>query len=100
MKTEAPAEVRGEFQPIATNVPGIQIGEVFPQIAGDGQVRVIRSVVGADGGHDALQCMTGWSPRDLKHHGRPAEHRRRRRPSYKDRSIRRCRRSSAWRDKT
>ncbi len=31
IKTEAPAEIRGEFKPIATNVPGIQIGEVFPQ---------------------------------------------------------------------
>jgi hypothetical protein len=26
---------------------------------------VIRSVVGATGGHDAYQCMTGWSKRDL-----------------------------------
>ena len=33
IKTEAPAEIRGEFQPIATNVPGIQICEVFPQLA-------------------------------------------------------------------
>ena len=40
IKTEAPAEIRGEFKPIATNVPGIQIGEVFPQIAAPhGQVR-------------------------------------------------------------
>src|SRR5712692_8807573 len=34
IKTEAPAEIRGEFKPIATNVPGIQIGEVFPKMAG------------------------------------------------------------------
>ena len=27
MKPQAPAEVRGEFKPIATNVPGIQICE-------------------------------------------------------------------------
>jgi uncharacterized protein (DUF1501 family) len=33
LKPDAPAEVRGEFKPIATNVPGIQIGEHFPQIA-------------------------------------------------------------------
>src|SRR5690606_20821355 len=33
VKTEAPVEIRGEFSPIATNVPGIDICEVFPQIA-------------------------------------------------------------------
>src|SRR6478752_6559863 len=33
IKTDAPREIRGEFQPISTNVPGIQICEVFPRIA-------------------------------------------------------------------
>src|SRR5437588_10520488 len=61
IKTEAPAEIRGEFKPIATNVPGIQIGEVFPRIAAQmDRCVVIRSVVGAKGGHDAIQCMSGW----------------------------------------
>jgi hypothetical protein len=61
IKTEAPAEIRGEFKPIATNVPGIQIGEVFPQIAARmDKCVVIRSVVGASGGHDAFQCTSGW----------------------------------------
>src|SRR5438874_9880706 len=32
-KPNAPAEVRGPFQPIATNVPGIQISEIFPKMA-------------------------------------------------------------------
>src|SRR5262245_16126289 len=27
IKTEAPVEIRGEFDPIATKVPGLQIGE-------------------------------------------------------------------------
>jgi Protein of unknown function (DUF1501) len=67
IKTEAPAEIRGEFKPIATNVPGIQIGEVFPQIAARmDKCVVIRSVVGASPDHDAFQCMTGWTPRDLQ----------------------------------
>ncbi len=66
IKTEAPSEIRGEFKPIATKVPGIQIGEVFPKIAGlMDRFAVIRSVVGASGGHDAVQCTTGWAPRDL-----------------------------------
>jgi uncharacterized protein (DUF1501 family) len=33
LKPEAPAEFRGEFKPIATNVPGIQIGELLPHTA-------------------------------------------------------------------
>ena len=60
IKTEAPSEIRGEFKPIATNVPGIQIGECFPKIAAMAdQFAFIRSVVGARGGHDAIQCTTG-----------------------------------------
>src|SRR5262245_41323634 len=46
IKTEAPVEIRGEFKPIATKVPGIQIGEVFPRIASQmDKCVVIRSVV-------------------------------------------------------
>lgn len=33
MKPLAPAEIRGEFQPVATRVPGIQICEHLPQLA-------------------------------------------------------------------
>src|SRR6185503_21098435 len=33
MKPEAPAEIRGEFTPIATNTPGIQICEHLPLLA-------------------------------------------------------------------
>ncbi len=33
LKPEAPAEVRGPFQPIATNVPGVQICEHLPRLA-------------------------------------------------------------------
>jgi hypothetical protein len=33
IKTDAPKEIRGEFNPIATRIPGIQIGECFPKIA-------------------------------------------------------------------
>ncbi|QDU64445.1 hypothetical protein Pan216_53350 [Planctomycetes bacterium Pan216] len=66
LKMEAPSEIRGEFQPIKTNVPGIDICEVFPRMAQlmDKSV-LIRSVVGSEGRHDAFQCMTGWTTRDL-----------------------------------
>jgi uncharacterized protein (DUF1501 family) len=33
MKPDAPAEIRGEFDPIATQVPGIQICELLPRTA-------------------------------------------------------------------
>jgi hypothetical protein len=67
LKTDAPSEIRGEFQAIDTKVPGIQIGETFPRIASImDRCAILRSVVGATGGHDAWQCTTGWSPRDLQ----------------------------------
>src|SRR5947209_2767837 len=33
LKPNAPAEVRGEFKPIATRVPGVQVGEHLPRLA-------------------------------------------------------------------
>src|SRR5579875_2096309 len=33
MKPDAPSEIRGPFRPIATNVPGLQVSEVFPRLA-------------------------------------------------------------------
>jgi hypothetical protein len=70
IKSEAPAEIRGEFKPIATKVPGIHIGEVFPQIAARmDKCVVIRSLVGATGGHDAFQCMSGWPHANMRSMG-------------------------------
>ncbi|MEZ6047366.1 MAG: DUF1501 domain-containing protein [Planctomycetaceae bacterium] len=65
IKTEAPKEIRGEFSPISTAVPGIQIGECFPKIASMmDKFTVIRSIVGNSGGHDGYQCLSGWARRD------------------------------------
>src|SRR5262245_42166949 len=33
MKPDSPDEYRGEFKPIATNVPGIQVCELMPELA-------------------------------------------------------------------
>ena len=66
IKTEAPAEIRGPFKPIPTNVAGLQIGECFPEIASIfDKFTAIRSVVGSDGSHDGHQCVTGWSRKDM-----------------------------------
>ena len=44
-KPDAPLEFRGPFSPIATNVPGIRISELFPQIAKlANQYAIIRSL--------------------------------------------------------
>jgi len=44
-KPDAPLEYRGPFSPIATSVPGIRIGELFPQIATlADQYSIIRSL--------------------------------------------------------
>src|SRR5262245_60367630 len=46
LKPDAPADIRGEFQPIATNVPGIQICELLPQLAQRiDRLAIIRSLV-------------------------------------------------------
>ncbi|MBX9790970.1 MAG: DUF1501 domain-containing protein [Pirellulales bacterium] len=61
LKMDAPAEIRGEFKPISTNVPGLEICELFPRLAGMmDKFTVIRSIVGATGGHDSYQCLSGW----------------------------------------
>jgi Protein of unknown function (DUF1501) len=60
LKPDAPAEIRGEFNPIDTNVPGVRICEHFPRIAGMAdKFAFVRTMVGCDGNHDSYQCMTG-----------------------------------------
>ena len=61
LKMDAPAEIRGEFQPIETNVPGIQICEHMPRLAKIMDKCVpLRSVYGSpSGAHDSFICYTG-----------------------------------------
>lgn len=60
LKPNAPREIRGEFSPIRTNVPGIEICELFPRMAAMMDKFIpVRSLCDSDGGHDAYQCMTG-----------------------------------------
>lgn len=60
LKPDVPREVRGEFKPIRTNVPGTMIGEHLPKLATRmDQLAVIRSLVGSEGHHSAFQCMHG-----------------------------------------
>jgi hypothetical protein len=64
LKPEAPTEFRGEFRPIATNVPGVQICEHFPRQAQMwDKCAVVRSVIAVDEHNDSL-VMTGKSQRE------------------------------------
>ena len=65
LKPNAPAEIRGEFEPISTNVPGMEICELFPKLAKMGdKFAIIRSLADSDGDHSAFQCMTGRRRRE------------------------------------
>jgi hypothetical protein len=55
-KPDAPAEIRGEFKPIATRTPGLWLGEVLPKIAQQSQ-------------HFSLVRSIGVDPKGLRNHG-------------------------------
>lgn len=64
LKPDAPEDIRGPYRPIATSVPGLQIGELMPKLAALAhRYTLIRSMTHSDGGHDGGMhvCMTGHS---------------------------------------
>jgi hypothetical protein len=61
LKPDAPAEFRGEFRPIPTNVPGVQICEHFPlQARMWDKLAAVRSLISVDEHSDSL-VMTGYT---------------------------------------
>ena len=59
LKPEAPAEVRGPFQPIATNVPGLEICELLPQLATIAdKYSIVRSVSHPNSNHTPMIYYT------------------------------------------
>jgi hypothetical protein len=73
-KPRAPIEIRGEFGPISTQIPGLIVSEHLPKIASASDRFVfLRTLVGSDGRHDAFQCQSGFEEKVLKSMGgRPA----------------------------
>jgi hypothetical protein len=64
LKPDAPTEFRGEFNPIDTNVPGVQICEHFPlQAKMWDKLACIRSIISVDEHSDSL-VMTGYPDRE------------------------------------
>jgi hypothetical protein len=62
MKPQAPAEIRGEFQPIRTNVVGLEICELLPQLSRIAdKYSIVRGFL-MPGGHDAKEVTTGFKP--------------------------------------
>src|SRR5262245_45914163 len=60
-KPDAPLEIRGQFKPIATAVPGIQVCEHLPRLASVmDKLIVVRSIVGGVDQHASHMCLTGY----------------------------------------
>jgi hypothetical protein len=72
MKPAAPKEARGEFNPIDTVVPGIQICELLPQLATMAdKYALIRSIIGLRDEHSSFQTITGYTMGDSQRNGYP-----------------------------
>jgi hypothetical protein len=61
LKMDAPAEIRGSFKPISTNIPGVQICEHLPRLAQMmDKIAVIRSLHGCPDQHASDLCLSGY----------------------------------------
>ena len=74
LKPMAPSEYRGKYKPIGTNVPGIDICELMPELAKVAdKYTIIRSITGMRDEHDNGQSDTGWPRSSLQSiGGRPS----------------------------
>jgi hypothetical protein len=74
LKPHAPAEVRGEFKPIATSVPGIQICEHLPRLARlMHRACLIRTFTHGFNSHDPLPFMTGYTDQGFLAQAQPSD---------------------------
>ncbi len=72
LKPDAPAGIRGEFKPIATCLPGVQVCELLPRTAANmDKLAVIRSLVGQLDEHSSFQSMTGFPMGISQREGKP-----------------------------
>jgi hypothetical protein len=72
LKPDAPKEVRGEFDPIDTSVPGVLISEKLPKLARVmHRCAVVRSIVGQRDEHSSFQNLTGYSMGETQRNGIP-----------------------------
>jgi hypothetical protein len=72
LKPDAPADIRGEFKPIKTNVSGIEISEYFPRLAKMAdKYTIIRSLVGARDEHASNICNSGYTLAEINQNHAP-----------------------------
>jgi hypothetical protein len=61
LKPDAPVEIRGEFKPISTSLPGLQICELLPNTSRlMHRASLIRSITHNYNAHNPLAMMTGF----------------------------------------
>src|SRR5262245_65205323 len=61
LKMDAPVEIRGDFKPIKTTVPGIEICQHLPRLAGMmDKLAIIRSIHGCVDQHASDMCLSGY----------------------------------------
>ena len=66
LKPQAPSEFRGDFNPIATNVPGIEVCEHLPLLSRQAdKFALLRNFTHTDSGHGPADhwMLTGYAPR-------------------------------------
>ncbi|MGH7199630.1 MAG: DUF1501 domain-containing protein, partial [Planctomycetaceae bacterium] len=67
LKPDAPKEFRGEFRPVPTNVAGVEICELMPELATVAdEYTIIRSIDGMRDEHTPTQSDSGWSTTSLQ----------------------------------
>ena len=72
LKMDSPSDIRGEFKPIKTNLPGLEICEYLPKLATImDKCTVIRSLVGARDEHASNLCMSGYTQAETSQLHRP-----------------------------
>ena len=60
-KPDSPVEYRGDIKSIPSEIPGIHLSELMPNLAKNAKkFAFLRSLVGADGQHNAYQCQSGY----------------------------------------
>ncbi|HCA49372.1 MAG TPA: DUF1501 domain-containing protein [Planctomycetaceae bacterium] len=73
LKPDAPIEIRGEFQPIQSSIPGFPICEHLPKFAQNlDRFTIIRSLVGAKNEHASELCLSGFGYQDSKIRNQPS----------------------------
>jgi hypothetical protein len=67
MKPDAPAEIRGEFRPIKSNVPGMQMCELLPKQARlADKFSVVRTVTWQEPDHQRIEIFTGFPKKERR----------------------------------